>query len=519
MKGTIKIVSMLSALALAQAQQLDKPALTSDLDYLLPGNANSLPTASGYIPKDCQDLGEGEDLNVTDFEVYQVQYDDCSDPWLFCRHKDVEVDIFTAAETFSKLPVRVRDWVRQILLLPGATSAFAINGNVAFFGTTGENVNVMIHQAAHGLDGFAAFGENWSDSEGFLAAYDADTHVPDNYARSSQAESVVQNTVVAVYDSNVPEIVAWQLQAQVDPPADFGFLDGSFEPPDASRRPSHLQCVVGTYTDACGIDSTTVILEEHTFDLFDLATTTSDTWAAFRKTLIRKLAWMLKEGDESATNSPETPAAATEKQSPVSLLPCLGYLPIAADGHPSLIYSLPPSTTGSSTWTLHDYVLNSPRPTLGDRFTMTLSLAETTLNIHSSGWVHKDTPVPWHSRYAHIGNDAAVPGSRPSNDIYSVGILLLEIALWTTILKQFAGPIAKPQEKRALPPVQMVTDALSKSSRNPRVTQEMGEEYARLVRRCLETDFEVEEHGDQGSGLLDQFLALVIDRLRIGVNM
>ncbi|KAL4989483.1 hypothetical protein BDW68DRAFT_67172 [Aspergillus falconensis] len=206
-------LSAASALFLTLARaELDKPALTSNLDYLLEGNANSLPTvdsqiavwASGYIPKDCQDLGSGEGYDASEFEVYEVTYDDCSDPWLFCRHRDVEVDIATAAETFSKLPVKVRDWVRQILLMPGANSAFAINGNVAFFGTTGSNVDVMIHESAHGLDGFAAFGESFSSSAGFLAAYNADTHVPDDYARSSQAENVAQNTVVAVYDKNVP---------------------------------------------------------------------------------------------------------------------------------------------------------------------------------------------------------------------------------------------------------------------------------------------------------------------------
>ncbi|KAL4928509.1 uncharacterized protein BDV17DRAFT_263605, partial [Aspergillus undulatus] len=127
----------------------------------------------------------------------------CADPWLFCRHKEVEVPIETAAETFSKVPVRIRDWVRQVLLFPGGNSAFAINGNVAFIGTTSENIDVMLHEAGHGLDGFAAFGENLSESEGFLAAYDADTHVPDDYARTSQAENVAQNVVVAVYDSNV----------------------------------------------------------------------------------------------------------------------------------------------------------------------------------------------------------------------------------------------------------------------------------------------------------------------------
>ncbi|KAL4884501.1 hypothetical protein BJY04DRAFT_182616 [Aspergillus karnatakaensis] len=212
MKSTMKIVSALSALALAQAQQLEKPALTSNLDYLLDGNAANLPEVAsqisqweaGFIPKDCKDLGEGEGLNAADFEVYDVTYDDCSDPWLICRHKDAEPVIADVANTFGKLPVKIRDWVRQVLVVPGGNSAFAINGNVAFIGTTGTNVDVMIHEAAHGLDGFAAFGENLSTSQKFLDAYNADTHVPDDYARSSQAENVAQNTVVAVYDRNVP---------------------------------------------------------------------------------------------------------------------------------------------------------------------------------------------------------------------------------------------------------------------------------------------------------------------------
>jgi hypothetical protein len=83
----------------------------------------------------------------------------CSDPWLVCRHKEAPNDISAIAETFGRVPVRIRDWVRQILVLPGGNSAFAVNGNVAFFGTTDENVDVVIHESAHCLDGFAAFGE------------------------------------------------------------------------------------------------------------------------------------------------------------------------------------------------------------------------------------------------------------------------------------------------------------------------------------------------------------------------
>ncbi|KAI9369424.1 hypothetical protein BJX61DRAFT_519649 [Aspergillus egyptiacus] len=110
-------------------------------------------------------------------------------------------------------------------------------------------------------------------------------------------------------------------------------------------------------------------------------------------------------------------------------------------------------------------------------------------------------------------------GFTAKHDIYSVGVVLLEIALWTTMSKQFASPISKAKEKQALPPVGMVTGALSKLTRDGRVAQEMGEEYTRIIRRCLETDFEVHKHDEQQSGLLGQFQELVVDRLKVGAAM
>lgn len=370
---------------------------------------------------------------------------------------------------------------------------------------------------------------------------------------------------------------ARQLRAQTDPPADFDSLDGTFQSLDPVTSASPQQYVVGTYTDSFGVSSTTVIMEKHIFDIFDLAVTSSSEKELLRKSLVRKLAWTLREGDESsrsseaisspdiATNSPETPTVLTERQSHVSILPCLGYLPVGNDGYPSIIYSLPASKTDAPIRTLHDYILNYPRPALGDRFTMALSLAQTIFHIHSSGWVHKDirsraiiiTPTSGKTLLYLLGWSTARPRTEQMNiwsmgsqentathrpleqelyrhperyetvtaaftakhDIYSVGIVLLEIALWTTMSKQFASPIAKAQEKGALPPVDIVTKALSKLSLDHRVAQEMGEGYARLVRRCLETDFEVGEHDEQESGLLGQFQALVVDKLSLGVAM
>jgi hypothetical protein len=79
--------------ALSKAQTLDKPALTSNLDYLLDGNVANLPSnggpywgkwEAGLIPADCKSLAEGEGLNPSDFEVWDIFFDDvCLPPYHF----------------------------------------------------------------------------------------------------------------------------------------------------------------------------------------------------------------------------------------------------------------------------------------------------------------------------------------------------------------------------------------------------------------------------------------------------
>lgn len=270
---------------------------------------------------------------------------------------------------------------------------------------------------------------------------------------------------------------------------------------------------------------------------------------------------ILQSGDDSAD------PASTDGTGHVHLLQCLGYLPVAEDGYPSLIYKLPAGVTGTSIHSLHDYILTSAKPPLGERFSMALSLASTVLSVYSSGWLYKNiwsrgillfmptTGNPpalylqgWstarpRSKEMSINSmataDQGVPGGYRQFELelyrhperYGsetarftakhdlLGIVLLEIALWTTMSRQFAGPISKAKAKQALPPVGMVSEAVAKLSRDVRVAQEMGTEYARLIQRCLQTDFQVEQHDEQESGLLGQFQALVIDRLNTGVAL
>ncbi|KAL2871414.1 uncharacterized protein BJX67DRAFT_377189 [Aspergillus lucknowensis] len=209
------IVAALAALSPARAADLDKPALTSNLDYLLEGNVNNLPSnggpywgkwEAGLMPADCKSIAEDQGLNPTDFEVWDIFFNDCQDGWSFCRHKDSADSFETLVDTFGRMPVRMRSWVRHILTIPGDNWAFNSNGNIAFSGTTSSNLDVCLHETGHSLDLLGAYVEGGalSSSQEWLDAYNADSNVPDEYARSNQVENVAQNTVVAVYDKVNP---------------------------------------------------------------------------------------------------------------------------------------------------------------------------------------------------------------------------------------------------------------------------------------------------------------------------
>ncbi|KAL4860844.1 hypothetical protein BDV12DRAFT_204629 [Aspergillus spectabilis] len=59
-----------------------------------------------------------QDKPLPEIEVYDILYEDCNTIWVFCRHKNAESDIETAAETFGKVAVRIRDWTEHVILFP-----------------------------------------------------------------------------------------------------------------------------------------------------------------------------------------------------------------------------------------------------------------------------------------------------------------------------------------------------------------------------------------------------------------
>ena len=57
-------------------------------------------------------------------------------------------------DNFGRMPVRMRDYVRHIIALPGQKSAGSNGDNIAFFGTSNV-ISIFIHETAHSLDSHA----------------------------------------------------------------------------------------------------------------------------------------------------------------------------------------------------------------------------------------------------------------------------------------------------------------------------------------------------------------------------
>lgn len=66
---------------------------------------------SGWIPSDCNGYASSHNVSASDFIIYQVQYSDCSDPWIMCYHKDSETSIENMAKQFGRIPIQMREWV------------------------------------------------------------------------------------------------------------------------------------------------------------------------------------------------------------------------------------------------------------------------------------------------------------------------------------------------------------------------------------------------------------------------
>ncbi|EWC47689.1 hypothetical protein DRE_02889 [Drechslerella stenobrocha 248] len=353
---------------------------------------------------------------------------------------------------------------------------------------------------------------------------------------------------------------ARQIRARdVGPQDDFIPLGGEFAPKPATDRLSSTSYQIGVYTDELG-DTFDAVREQHTFDIFD-PHVDAQTKRQTRLRLIRSLAWLLTVDNATSSDGDD---------SDTPLLQCIGYFPDKGNSYPALLYALPPSDPLFRCKTLYDHLLSDPAPALGDRFFIAWYLASTISDIHTSGWVHKGIcargilispsskmPKPYlvgwtaarpHNKQLQEGSlsfgirirqqdshktqqvpslesqlymheeryGRPVRGFESKHDIYSLGVVLLEIGLWAPIGKVFEKACQTAKEKNQLTPYTIVLKNLLKKAQEGELPRAMGQEYGRLVRRCLETNFEVadEEDDEKHTVLISQFQSLVVDRLQ-----
>jgi hypothetical protein len=111
---TLSLVAAMSAgLALAQDQPNTKPAISPAFDfagavdrglmqYLEPTWSEWDQWGAGWIPADCKRYADHEGYPLNEFEVFNVHYWDCNEPWIMCRHRDSrksQVDMIDVSRT------------------------------------------------------------------------------------------------------------------------------------------------------------------------------------------------------------------------------------------------------------------------------------------------------------------------------------------------------------------------------------------------------------------------------------
>ncbi|KAF3159686.1 hypothetical protein TWF788_003661 [Orbilia oligospora] len=113
------------------------------------------------------------------------------------------------------------------------------------------------------------------------------------------------------------------------------------------------------------------------------------------------------------------------------------------------------------------------------------------------------------------------------HDLYSLGVVLLEIGLWSTISIEMSTAIDTARKSSSAPPtyiMERLQAQIRLKSEDQRLANQMGPGYAEIVRRCLTGSFDClkgnSESDDGGDAeLTREFHELVVEPLRLRAMM
>ncbi|KAL8690638.1 MAG: hypothetical protein Q9218_003952 [Villophora microphyllina] len=213
-------IGFLVALVYAdETRKLTKPPIAQNLDYLTPNLLNHYPTVhssghdawdnNGWIPQECKTAAETAKHSAFDMNTYEVHYDDCHQSWVMCFHKDLDWEKERIIDLVSRLPVRTREFVKHIIVLPDTfVHAYNEDGSIVVFDipSGGAGFELFLHESGHSLDFQGAYvgGKQLSNNQDWWNNYNQDPNVPDPYSATNAMEDVAQNTVIAAYNVQVP---------------------------------------------------------------------------------------------------------------------------------------------------------------------------------------------------------------------------------------------------------------------------------------------------------------------------
>ena len=395
-------------------------------------------------------------------------------------------------------------------------------------------------------------------------------------------------------DLGLKEVATRQLLIQKAPDGSFAALEGSFV--EGSERAVAPNVKVAKFQASWSLKPKEVVLEDRKYDraLQQAIDTNDEKRVEQLKSSLKNLAWLLhnspfpEDTDDDAVISARHPTLLT--------LRCTGYIDQPSESRMQFIYEPPQMSLVQeklAITTLHSLIMGTgpniepekhqflslwhdfwsgnreratrghmQKPSLRNRFFLAHALALTVLNIHSSGWVHKNLwshaiiIIPSANRSQRSGSQHLVPYvagwgvARPTSadstemredmqiepnlyrhpqrqqqpsikftfihDVYSLGVLLMEIGLWKTVGNVFRRPIEWAARNRKAPKIDLVQVAWAETLKED-VQREMGDVYAEAVGRCLMGTFGIDKDDANETNLSVAFTNLVVEAMKPGL--
>ncbi|KAF2462891.1 uncharacterized protein BDR25DRAFT_308091 [Lindgomyces ingoldianus] len=320
------------------------------------------------------------------------------------------------------------------------------------------------------------------------------------------------------------EVSERQVRVRGTPPEEYDALKGEMKDEITTNPGNGL--IKGVYEDESGFDSIDVVVEIRPYDEALSLVLSERNYEATQalKEPLRQLTWLLQSPVDSNFSREDA-----EDGYRMHTLGCIGFLDEPSKNRSLILYRSPSvPSTAQGVPTLHNIICKAAKPSLGNRFRTARALASTLLTIHASSWVHKNIcsrsilMLPVSSTDSEnlpylLGWDVARPleagtslhgmfdlepnlyrhqarFGKPfqkfsnEHDIYSLGVVLLEIGLWKTMSTIFARPLEKHPRIKTTEQHDLfrrVNGMIIDLANSPDLKREMGEGYAAIVRRCL----------------------------------